>query len=165
MWKDSIFCSHCPWPPYSVLRFAYSLEKEHPRVPGIRRQHKQDWGRKCSPLRKRGWNTLSRQNGSGVAPKRYGATEETSPCDAAGISSRQFIPHPFPFSSSAPHRTALSKRTIRVVSSRRCLKVFRPPLAWKEWGNRDCSCQSSGMEGREGERETSGFGIFPTSTD
>ena len=46
-----------------------------------------------------------------------------------------------------------SKRTIRVVSSRRCLKVFRPPPARKEWGNRDCSCQSSRMGRWRGEKE------------
>ena len=64
---------------------------------------------------------------------------------------RQFILSSSSLSSLSSLSNGCSKRTIRVVSSRRCLAAQASVLAaLLEWGNRDCSCHGPG---REGERE------------
>ena len=150
--------------PFTFYAFAYSLEKKNSLAFLEFADNTNRIGAGNAALFE--LNKLSSQNGSEVVPKRYGATEETSllslPAMLRGFPRGNLFPTLFLGSPS----NGSSKRTIRVVSSRRCLKVFRLPLAWKEWGNRDCSCQSSGMGGWRGKRETlrllqtSGFGIL-----
>ena len=119
MWKDSIFCSHCPRPPLHILRFCVFFGKKNSLAFLEFVDNTNRIGAGNAALFE--LNTLSSQNGSEVVPKRYGATEETSlsPCDAAGISSRQFIPHPSPL----PHLTALPKEPLglcRLVVVSKC---------------------------------------------
>ena len=120
MWKDSIFCSHCPRPPLHILRFCVFFgKKEQPRVPGIRRQHKQDWGRKCSPLRTEYIEQSKRQRSGSKKVRRDGGDLSLSLRCCGDFLEAIYSPP----SSSAPHLTALPKEPLglcRLVVVSKC---------------------------------------------